>query len=115
MWLGIGCGGLVVLGIIAGVAIYFYTASQVSAAESAIAAAASAGTLGTALPTPASMSPACAKAVACCQSTMAKTAGANSAIAAQACNAIGLQSDDLCQKTYDGYKRAAAVSGATCP
>ena len=115
LWVGIGCGGLLVLGVAAGIASYFYMKSQVSAAETAIAAAASASPLGTALPAPTSMSPACAKAVACCQAVMNKTGGANAAAGAQACNGIGLLSEELCQKQYEGQKRAATVVGATCP
>ncbi len=112
--MGIGCGGLILLGIIGSVISYFYVKSQVDSAEKAIAAASSAGVLGTALPTPASMSPTCAKAVACCQAVMAKTAAANAA-AAQACNGIGLLSEELCTKQYEGQKRAATVVGASCP
>ena len=115
MWVGIGCGSLLVLGIAGGIATYLYMKGQVNDAETAIAAAASAGALGTALPTPASMSPTCAKAVACCQAVMSKTAGANAAAGAQACNGIGLLSEDLCAKQYEGQKRAATVVGASCP
>jgi hypothetical protein len=115
LWVGLGCGALVVLGIAGGIATYFYVKGQVNDAETAIAAAASASPLGTALPTPASMSPTCAKAVACCQAVMAKTAGANAAAGAQACNGIGLLSEGLCAKQYESQKRAASVVGASCP
>ncbi|MEO6599570.1 MAG: hypothetical protein ABIQ16_06830, partial [Polyangiaceae bacterium] len=115
MWVGIGCGALLVLGVAGSIVGYYYVKSQVSDAETAIAAAASAGALSTALPTPATMSPTCAKAVACCQAVMAKTAGANAATGAQACNGIGLLSEGLCAKQYEGQRRAATVVGATCP
>jgi hypothetical protein len=115
LWVGIGCGGLLVLGTAGGIASYLYVKSQVSAAETAIAAAASAGALGTALPTPATMSPTCAKAVACCQATMAKTAAANPALGTQACNGIGLLSEAACATQYESLKRTATALGATCP
>ncbi|MET0793817.1 MAG: hypothetical protein ABW061_20025, partial [Polyangiaceae bacterium] len=113
LWVGIGCGGLLVLGIAGGIASYFYVKSQVSDAESAIAAAASAGALGTPA-APGTISATCAKAVACCKVVMTKN-NANNAIATSVCNAIGLQSEAVCVTTYDAYKRNAAVSGATCP
>jgi len=46
---------------------------------------------------------------------MAKTAGANAAAAEQACNGVGLLSEDICTKQYEAYKRAATVVGVTCP
>jgi hypothetical protein len=115
LWAGIGCGALLVLGIAGGVATYLYMKGQVNDAETAIAAAASAGALGTALPTPAAMGPNCAKAFACCQVTMAKTAAANPALGAQACAALGISPEAACAAQYETLKRAATLSGATCP
>jgi len=113
LWVGLGCGGFLLLSIAGGIASYFYVKGQVSDAESAIAAAASAGVVGA--PASGPISATCAKAVACCQSSMAKSVGAGSAIASAACTALGRQSDPTCAQLYDSYKRAAAVSGATCP
>jgi len=120
MWVGLGCGGLLLLSLAGGIASYFYMRSQVSAIESTIAAASAAATADGASPgavpgLPATLSPTCAKAVACCKATMAKTAGANAAAAEQACNGIGLLSEDVCAKQYEGQKRAATVVGASCP
>jgi hypothetical protein len=103
------------LGIAGSVGAYLYMRGQVSDAETALASAASAATSGTAFPTPATLTPACAKAIACCKATMAKTAGANAAAGEQACNGIGLLSDEVCAKQYEGQKRTATVVGALCP
>jgi Flp pilus assembly protein TadG len=116
LWVGLGCGGLLLLGVGGGIAGYLYMRSQVSGAESAIAAAASAVAAGDSSATaPSTLTPSCAKAVACCKATMAKTAGANAAAGEQACNGIGLLSEDVCEKQYEGQKRAATVVGAICP
>src|SRR6478736_1554274 len=120
MWVGLGCGGLLLLSLAGGIASYFYVRSQASAIESAIAAA-SAGATGTgaspgAVPgTPATLTPTCAKAVACCKANAAKAAGVNAAAVEQACSGIGLFTEDVCAKQYEGYKRAATVLGASCP
>jgi len=106
---------------VAAVAGYVYMRSEVNSySESALAAASAAETgavPGVAAPgaTPIALTPSCAKAVACCKATMAKTAGANAAAGEQACNGIGLLSDDVCAKQYEGQKRAATVVGALCP
>jgi len=113
LWVGIGCGGLLLLSIGGGIAAYFYMRSQVSAVESAVAAA-SAAAAGES-PAPSNLTPNCVKAIACCKATMAKTAGANAAAAEQACNGIGILADDVCLKQYEGQKRAATVVGASCP
>lgn len=120
MWLGLGCGGLLLLGLAGGIASYFYMRSQVSEIESAVAAASAAAAGDGASPgaspaVPSTLSPTCAKAVACCKATMAKTAAVSAAAAEQACNGIGLLSDDVCVKQYEGQKRAATVVGASCP
>lgn len=114
LWLGLGCGGLLLLSLGGGIAAYFYMQSQVSAVESAVAAA-SAAAAGETPAAPSNLSPTCAKAIACCKATMAKTAGSNAATAEQACNGIGLLADDVCVKQYEGQKRAATVVGASCP
>ena len=98
----------------AGIAGYLYMRSQVSAVESAVAAA-SAAAAGDPLAAPSTLTPSCAKAVACCKVTMAKTAGANAAAAEQACNGVGVLADDICAKQYEAYKRAATVVGVNCP
>jgi hypothetical protein len=89
--------------------------SQVSALESAVAAASAAVTAGS--PTAPTLTPSCLKSVACCKLTIAKTASAsaNPAATEQACNGIGLLPDDVCAKQYEGQKRAAAMIGAICP
>ena len=116
MWVGLGCGGLLLLGLAGGIASYFYMRSQVSSIESAVAAASAAAAGDGASPAvPSTLSPTCAKAVACCKATMAKTAAVSAAAAEQACNGIGLLSDDVCVKQYEGQKRAATVVGASCP
>jgi len=114
LWVGLGCGGLLLLSLGGGVAAYLYMRSQVSAVESAVAAA-SAAVAGESPTTPSNLTPNCAKAVACCKATMAKTAGPNAAAAEQACNGIGLLADDVCVRQYEGQKRAATVVGASCP
>jgi hypothetical protein len=88
--------------------------SQVSAVESAVAAA-SAAVGDSPGATPSTLTPSCGKAVACCKATMAKTAGPNAAAAEQACNGVGLLAEDICVKQYEAYKRAATVVGVTCP
>jgi hypothetical protein len=114
----LGCGGLLLLGLAGGIASYFYMRSQVNAIEAAVASAAAAGDSaapGASPAAPSTLSPTCAKAVACCKATMAKTAAVSAAAAEQACNGIGLLSDDVCVKQYEGQKRAATVVGASCP
>jgi len=107
---------LLLLSAAGGIASYLYMRSQVdtltSAVEAAASAAATGAATGAALPL---ASPSCAKALACCKATMAKTAGANAPSAQQACNGIGLLSEDICAKQYDAYKRAATVVSAICP
>jgi hypothetical protein len=113
LWLGLGCGGLLLLSVGGGIAGYLYMRSQVSAIESAVAAASAAVSAGS--PTAPTLTPSCIKAVACCKITIAKTASANAAAGEQACNGIGFLSDDVCARQYEGQKRAAAVVGAICP
>src|SRR6478736_6079727 len=120
MWVGLGCGGLLLLSLAGGIASYFYVRSQASAIESAIAAASAPATGTGASPgavpgTPATLTPTCAKAVACCKANAAKAAGVNAAAVEQACSGIGLFTEDVCAKQYEGYKRAATVLGASCP
>jgi len=115
LWVGLGCGGLLLLGIGGGIAGYMYVRSKVSAVESAVAAASAAVAGDSTSAPPTTASAACVKAIACCKATMAKTAGANAAAGEQACNSIALLSEDVCQKQYDAYKRAATVVSAICP
>jgi len=115
LWVGLGCGGLLLLSIGGGIAGYQFMRSQVSAVESAVAAASAAVAGETTGGAPVTLTPSCGKAVACCKATMAKTAGPNAAAAEQACNGVGLLSDDICAKQYEAYKRAATVVGVTCP
>jgi hypothetical protein len=103
------------LGIAGGLAGYLYMRSQVSAVEAAVAAASAAVAGNSPGAAPSTLTPSCVKAVACCKSTMAKSAGANAAAAEQVCNGLGLLSDDICGKQYEEYKRAATVVGAICP
>jgi poly-gamma-glutamate capsule biosynthesis protein CapA/YwtB (metallophosphatase superfamily) len=103
------------LGLGGGIAGYLYLRSQVSAVESAVAAASAAVAANASGATPSALSPACVQAVACCKATMAKSAGANATAAEQACNGVALLSDDICAKQYEAYKRAATVVGAICP
>ena len=89
--------------------------SQVSAVESAVAAASAAVAGDSSGTIPSTLTPACLKAVACCKAAMAKSAGLNATSAAQACNGVGLLSEDICSKQYESYKRAATMVGAICP
>jgi len=111
----LGCGGLLLLSIGGAIAGYMYMRSQVSAVESAVAAASAAVAGEPSAAAPTSATPTCAKAVACCKATMAKTAGANAANAQQACNGVAMLSEDVCAKQYEAYKRAAPLVGAICP
>jgi hypothetical protein len=116
LWVGLGCGGLLLLSIGGGIAGYLYMRSQVSAVESAVAAASAvvAGDPSAATPTT-TATPTCAKAVACCKATIAKTAGSNASIAEQACNRVALLPENVCEKQYEAYKQAATMVSAICP
>jgi len=111
LWVGLGCGGLLLLSLGGGLAGYLYMRSQVSAIESAVAAASAAVSAAS----PTTLSPSCIKAITCCKATIAKTSSANAAAGEQACNGLGLLSDDVCARQYEGQKRAATVVGAICP
>jgi hypothetical protein len=112
---GLGCGGLILLGAVGGIASYFYMKSKVNDAETAIANLASAGAGGFPTPAAGTVSAICAKTIACCKAITEKSAGpSNTALVDQACNGIGLLSDVQCTQQYNALKTSAAAVHATC-
>ena len=123
LWVGLGCGGLILVGVGLTIAGYFYAKSKAADAEQALQnLAASAQGLGTPVPGAAPGSTAvtggvvvagtCAKAAACCKSILSKS-GSNAATAAN-CDAFEKLPDTACAQPYETYKRMAGVVGATC-
>jgi hypothetical protein len=117
MWVGIGCGGLLLLSMIGGVVAYYFT---VKAAQSALATA-SALTTPLAPPTATGtgtdsagspVSGACAKAAECCRKIIQKT---NSGAQAEA-GCLGLKQlpEANCQLPLSTYQRSAQLLGITC-
>jgi hypothetical protein len=113
LWVGLGCGVLILLGAAGAVASYLYMKSRVSDAEQAIANY-GAGGAGIAAPAAGAVSATCAKTIACCKAITGKTAGPNTALAAQACNGIGLLSDAQCTQQYNALKTSAVAVHASC-
>ncbi len=122
LFVGLGCGGLILLSIAGSVAFYFYMKSKVSDAETAIANLAASGA-AVGAPTPGTtdtatapiLSAACAKAAACCTAIATKTSPASAALAAQGCaRTYASFADAMCAQQHANLKRAAATMGATC-
>lgn len=114
LFVGLGCGGLILLGAAGAIASYFYVKGKVDDAEGALSKLASGGAGSLAAPAPGSVSATCAKTIACCKAITEKSAGQNSALADQACNGIGLLSDAQCLQQYNALKTSAAAVHATC-
>jgi hypothetical protein len=129
VWLGVGCGVLMLLGG-AGAAWFFYTASQGISAALAVGSAladggisitvppgAAGGAGGTlVLPGPAGLAtggPACEQAAQCCRSMVAKSGGNPAAEAA--CDNMKAMPQVGCVQALETYKRSAPLVGATCP
>ena len=114
LFVGLGCGALILLGAAGSIASYFYMKSKVNDAEQAIANYGAGGAGVLAAPAAGSVSATCAKAIACCKAVTGKSAGQNSALVEQACNGIGLLSDAQCTQQYNALKSSAAAVHATC-
>jgi hypothetical protein len=127
VWLGVGCGVLLLLGG-ASAAWFFYTASRgITAALEAGAALADAGVTltppaaggagGTLIvPGPGGLAtggPACEQAAKCCRSMVAKSGGNPAAEAA--CDNMKTMPQIGCTQALETYKRSAPLVGATCP
>lgn len=121
MWVGIGCGGLLLLSAIASVGAYFFVSKKVEEAGLALsAAAASAG--APAVPgapaegaTDSSGAPlggACAKAAECCRKIIKKSnAGAQ---AEAGCLALKQLPEASCDQPLQSYKQSAKLLGVSC-
>jgi hypothetical protein len=115
LWVGVGCGGLLLLSAIGGgVAIYLTK----RAAENAIAAANSSFGVPLsppapgALPTAASAGGSCAKAVECCIKIIQKTSpGAQNEAS---CQALKQLPDANCQLPLTTYQKSAQLLGLKC-
>jgi len=114
LFVGLGCGVLILLGIAGSVVSYFFMKSKMEDAQSAIANfGADSGVL--AAPAPGSVSATCAKTIACCKAITGKSAGpSNTALVDQACNGIGLLSDAQCLQQYNALKPSAAAVHVSC-
>jgi hypothetical protein len=113
LFVGLGCGALVLLSIGGGVAFYLYAKSKVDAVESAFTTAGGgAGALGS--PAPANASAICAKAIACCKVVANKAASGNPALVAQGCNSFAMLADAQCEQQYKSMKTSAAAIGTSC-
>jgi hypothetical protein len=131
VWLGVGCGVLLLVGG-AFAAWFFYTASQTLSAALAVGSAltladggvsvtvppagagGSGGTL--VLPGPAGLAtggPNCELAAKCCRSMVAKSGGNPAAEAA--CDNMKTLPQVGCVQALETYKRSAPLIGATCP
>jgi hypothetical protein len=128
VWLGVGCGVLLLVGG-AGAAWFFYAASQGISAALAVGSAlvladggvsapvAAGGAEGTpVVPGPAGLAtggPDCELAATCCRSIVTKSGG--NAAAAEACDNMKSAPRLACAQALETYKRSAPVIGATCP
>ena len=122
IWVGIGCGVLVLLGAVGGIVSIIVARraadnveKQIDIAATSVAAGASALSGVTGVTGNAPSTATCASAIACCKLTVAKTAGANAPAIEQACSGLALLSDTQCTAQLDAYKRAAVALGFTCP
>ena len=112
LWLGIGCGGLLLLSLAGGIAGYFFLRGQVDDAESAIKAAASAAAVGAPTTPAVKAGGTCGKAQACCEAIAKKNA--NGQLAKQACAAYGTLGDSVCAQQYAALKQTATALGGSC-
>jgi hypothetical protein len=131
VWLGVGCGVLLLVGG-AGAAWFFYTASQKISAALAVGSAiafvdggvavtvpptGAGGAGGTViLPGPAGLAtggPSCELAAKCCRSMVAKSGGNPAAEAA--CDNMKTLPQVGCEQALETYKRSAPLIGASCP
>jgi len=124
MWVGIGCGGLLVLSIIGGAVAVYLTKR---AAESGLAALSAAAAPLAPPATPGAPPPAadgardssgapangvCAKAVACCRKLIQKTnAGAQ---AEAGCLAMKQLRESDCQQPLQAYQQSGKAFGVSC-
>jgi len=112
----LGVGVLVLLGIGGAVASFLYVRNQANQAEQQIAAAASGVAAGvSAVNGGAAVSPACARAIACCKIVDGRSGGQNAELIERACGGLGALSDAVCAQQHDAQKRAATLLGLTCP
>jgi hypothetical protein len=125
LWVGLGCGGLLLLSIIGSVVSYWYVRSQAQAAldqasalqgnAEAVAAAAVAAAAVAGATTAVTLDPTgeCTKAYACCVSIATKNGGAT---AATVCEAFKHPSQNgaACAAQMINYREVAKAIGVTC-
>lgn len=120
LWVGIGCGGLLLLSGIASVAAYFFVANKVEEAGIALSAAAASAAAPLGAPpadgaTDSSGAPlggACAKAAECCRKIIQKSnAGAQ---AEAGCLALKQLPEASCEQPLQTYKQSAKLLGTSC-
>jgi hypothetical protein len=119
MWVGIGCGGLLLLSAIGGVVGFIMVKRKAEEQLAALSAAAqqgsppSDGTAGGATDSSgAPVSGACAKAAECCRKIIVKSnAGAQ---AEAGCLAMKQLPEASCQQPLDTYKQSAKLLGVSC-
>jgi hypothetical protein len=114
LWIGIGCGLLLFVGLLGGGIVWYVTAKAKSALEEIAASAAPLvpGAPSSAAGSPEAVAGSCAKAVACCKLITAKS-GAN-AQAAAACEPLAKLADAQCASYYRTYKQSAKLLGIQC-
>jgi hypothetical protein len=114
LFVGLGCGGLILLSLIGG-GVAFYLAKQ--ATDNAIAAVSAAASPGAApgSGTDSAGGPAngnCAKAAACCRKIIVKSnAGAQ---AEAGCLAMKQLDEATCAQPLQTYRQSAKLLGVTC-
>jgi hypothetical protein len=122
LWVGLGCGGLLLLSLIGGgIAVYLTKRAAesglaaLSAAAAPLAPPTTPGAAPPAAPNDASGSPvdgACAKAAACCRKIMQKSnAGAQ---AEAGCLAMKQLRESDCQQPFQAYQQSARLLGVSC-
>lgn len=105
LWIGIGCGALLVLSLVGGALAYYFTMRAAKSAFEGIASSVA--------PSGAAPGAACGLAVECCRKVNQKTgAGAQ---ADSACQGLAALSEAQCQLSLTAYQRSAELLGLKCP
>jgi hypothetical protein len=114
MWIGIGCGLFLLLGIAAsGVAYYAFAQAADELEEAAKAAGASTSTsTSTTTSDTSSGGGTCSKAAACCKAIVTKSGG--DATASAGCDNLKNVPEAGCVQALDTYKKSASLLGVTC-
>jgi hypothetical protein len=112
MWLGLGCGGLLLLSAVGSAVVYYALASAADELTEQAVKATSGNGSPASTSTSSSGSGTCDKATACCKAVVQKSGGDAAALAG--CDNFKQVPELGCAQSLDTFKKSAAVLGVSC-